>query len=142
MRRKGMIIIVDDDADDIFIFKEIVQDLGIPNEVVSFTNAEECYSFLCTNAREVLIIFSDINMPGLNGIDFKRKINANPLIAKKRIPFIFNTTAASREAVREAFVTLNADGFFIKSPVYPEFSRLVTDILNYWSATRYLDWTD
>ncbi|MFP5439063.1 MAG: response regulator [Bacteroidia bacterium] len=139
MMRKGTIIMVDDDADDLYIFKDIVEELGIRNPVECFEDAASCFNYLQNSKQEILIIFSDINMPGIDGMEFKRRINSNPEIAGQHIPFIFYSTAASKENVREAFEALRVNGFFVKNPMYTEVKNLMAHIINYWSQTRYLD---
>jgi CheY-like chemotaxis protein len=135
MGRKGMIVIVDDDVDDIYLFNQAIQDLGIANDVRSFQYAEECYEFLCEQKEEILVIFSDIEMPRMNGLEFKRKINSNTILKEKKIPFIFHSTLASHDIIREAF-DIQADGFFVKNPVYSELKKLVATIVNYWTITN------
>lgn len=73
----------------------------------SFTHPLECADFLKTN--EVSLIFSDIDMPGMNGLEFFRSLSITPLC-------IFIT--AHPEYAPDAF-DVNAVDYVLK-PVKPE----------------------
>jgi two-component system chemotaxis response regulator CheY len=58
----------------------------------------------------VEIIFSDINMPNVNGMDFLRKLRESP---HKDLPVIMVSTEGGEKTVREA-ISLGAKGFIRK----------------------------
>src|SRR5690606_33332163 len=112
MSKSGPIVIIEDDADDKEIFESIVRDLNLRNEIVWFTETKSAFSFLKATDKKVFLIFCDINLPGKNGIEFKREIDADPKLRKKSIPFVFLSTQASQRDINEAFITITVQGFF------------------------------
>jgi two-component system chemotaxis response regulator CheY len=60
--------------------------------------------------QAVEIIFSEINMPNVNGLDFLRKLKESP---HKHLPVIVVTTEGGEKTVLEA-ISLGAKGFIRK----------------------------
>ena len=84
---QASIIIVEDDIDDQEILKDVFKDLGAKYDLIFFNNAPEAFNYLMSVNRKPFLIISDINMPGMNGIDLKRKIDTTDYLRKKAIPF-------------------------------------------------------
>lgn len=77
----------------------------------TFRSAGEAARWLATHQTD--LIFADINMPGMNGIDFVRSLKTKPLI-------VF-TTAYSQYAL-EGF-RVDATDYLLKPIGYPDFLR-------------------
>jgi len=134
MAKNGNILIVEDDEDDKEILEEIILSLGITNKIVWKLNGAEALSYLCSSNEKMLIIFCDINMPIMNGLELKRLIDADEVLRKKSIPFIFYTTSASKNAIEEAYTTLSIQGFFTKENDYHKTKAMVNVVLEYWKC--------
>ena len=132
MSKNGNILIVEDDIDDKELLEDLIVDLGITNTIIWKPNGAEAFSFLCTTTEPMFIIFSDINMPIMNGLELKRKIDADKELRRKSIPFVFYSTAASKQAVTEAYTELTIQGFFIKGSDYNKTKAVVNNIIQYW----------
>ena len=132
MSKNGNILIVEDDIDDKELLEDLIVDLGITNTIIWKPNGAEAFSFLCTTTEPMFIIFSDINMPIMNGLELKRKIDADKELRRKSIPFVFYSTAASKQAVTEAYTELTIQGFFIKGSDYNKTKNVVNNIIQYW----------
>lgn len=135
--KSGPIILIEDDADDEDIFEEVLADLQIPNRLIWFTNADEAFIYLKKTPEQPFIIFSDVNIPGKSGIEFKRMIDSDPVLRKKSIPFVFYSTVADQPTVNEAYVHLTVQGFFKKSNSYGETRNTIGMILEYWKTCRH-----
>ncbi|QSB28784.1 response regulator [Flavobacterium sp. CLA17] len=132
MIKNGTILIVEDDEDDKEILEDVIVSLGNTNKIVWKLNGAEALSFLCSSDEKMLIIFCDINMPIMNGLELKRLIDADPVLRKKSIPFIFYSTAASQQAIEEAYTTLSIQGFFKKENDYQKTKSIVNVVMEYW----------
>jgi len=130
------IVIVDDDDDDHYFFRKISQKLQIPNELLFFTNAHDALEYLELPESNPHLLLCDINMPLMNGLEMRRYINNNEVLKEKSIPFIFFSTAASQNQVREAY-QLNAQGFFLKGQSLEEIETTLMAIFEYWSICQY-----
>ncbi len=59
------------------------------------------------------LIISDVNMPRLNGIELRAKVQQNELINIKCIPYILLSTTASKSFVDNAYL-IGIQGYFKK----------------------------
>ncbi|WP_299222236.1 LytTR family DNA-binding domain-containing protein [uncultured Aquimarina sp.] len=106
-------IIIDDEPLALNIIKSYCEDLGTLEVIGTFTNALEALDII--NNTNVDLVFSDIEMPQINGIDFMKALDRKPL-------FIF-TTAYSQYAI-EGF-ELNAIDYLVKPIPFPRFIKAV-----------------
>lgn len=137
MATAGPIIIVEDDADDKDIFEDVLKEIGIANTVVWFTRSDAAISYLQTTTEQPFIIFSDVNLPMENGIDFKRRIDSDHELRKKSIPFVFYSTSIDQNAVNEAYTQMTVQGYFQKGNSFDEMKRNIKIICDYWLVCRH-----
>jgi len=137
MPASGLIVVIEDDSDDQEIFEMIVTELDINNKIKWFSEAQSAFQFLKETNENIFIIFSDINLPGHNGIEFKRAIDADPDLRKKSIPFVFLSTQASQKDVNEAYTQMTVQGFFTKGSNYNEMKAVLKYIFAYWKFSRH-----
>lgn len=71
MNRLVPIIIIEDDVDDREIFQDVFNALPYKHEVIFFEDGYSALAYLTETDIEPFIIFSDINMPKLNGIELR-----------------------------------------------------------------------
>lgn len=131
MNKNGAIIIVEDDKDDQEIFSDVFKELNYKNEIIFFDDGQEALAYLIENTAEPFIVFSDINMPKLNGIELRKQIHENEDIRLRTIPYLFFTTSAAQEDVVDAY-SKSIQGFFVKPSDFQELKRLVKTIIEYW----------
>jgi CheY-like chemotaxis protein len=135
MPKSGPIIIVEDDVDDQELFKEIFEEIGIQNIIRFFASSIHALEYLFTTIEKPLLIISDINLPGMTGLEMRRKINDDHKLKKKGIPFIFLSTSNSTSHIAEAY-EVSAQGFFIKPPSMTELKEMLLTIFTYWKICR------
>ena len=132
----GPIIFVEDDLDDQELLKEAILQLKIQNSYKFFNNGLEALGYLETTTEQPFIIFSDINMPLLNGMELRHTIYNNEYLREKSIPFVFLTTASNKLLVKEAF-DLSVQGFFRKPETFSELHSTIKQILEYWGKSKH-----
>jgi CheY-like chemotaxis protein len=137
MATAGPIIIVEDDADDEAIFNEILEELEISNSIIWFGNSDDALNYLKTTTDQPFIIFADVNLPGQDGVEFKRHIDSNEQLRKKSIPFVFYSTSVDQRAVNEAYTKMTVQGFFKKGDSYEEIRRQLETIFDYWLICKH-----
>lgn len=131
MNKNGAIIIVEDDMDDQEIFSDVFKELNYKNEIIFFNDGEEALTYLIENTAEPFIVFSDINMPKLNGIELRKQIHENEDIRLRTIPYLFFTTTAAQEHIVDAY-SKSIQGFFVKPSHFQDLKRLMKTIIEYW----------
>ncbi|WP_294317747.1 LytTR family DNA-binding domain-containing protein [uncultured Chryseobacterium sp.] len=112
-------IIIDDEPLAVRLLENHIAKIAELNLVATATNALEAYRILQT--REVDLLFLDIQMPDLNGIEFLRSLN-------KRPPVIFTT--AYREFAIDGF-ELEAVDYLLKPITFERFFKSVDRILRH-----------
>ena len=116
MAKSGPIILVDDDAEDEEIFREILRELGVQNRLIHFNVCSDAFEYLKRTSDSPFLIISDVNLPGQNGVEFKRQLDEDPYLRAKSIPFVFLSTSTDEKAVNTAYKEMTVQGlirFFI-----------------------------
>ncbi|MEM7086859.1 MAG: LytTR family DNA-binding domain-containing protein [Bacteroidota bacterium] len=106
-------IIIDDEPLAINVLISYCEDMGGIEVVGTYSNAVDAFTALQSN--QVDLVFIDIEMPQINGIDFIRSLDKRPL-------FIF-TTAYPQYAL-EGF-DLNAVDYLVKPIPFPRFIKAI-----------------
>lgn len=132
MSIRGPIISIEDDADDQFLIKSVVEELDIPNELLFFNNGVEALLYLETTREQPFLIVCDINMPVMNGLELRERIERNEYLRQKSIPFVFLSTADNPLVIQTAYQT-TIQGFFKKENSFDEFKARLKVMYDYWS---------
>jgi CheY-like chemotaxis protein len=133
----GPIVYVEDDQDDVAVFEQALAELGIPNELKSFSSSNDALNYLLTTTDLVYLIFSDINLPGKNGMELKLTIDLTPELRRKSIPFIFFTTTANNSDIELAYLKMTLQGYFTKPTDFKQMLTLMQTIFDYWSSCKH-----
>ena len=131
MNKTGAIIIIEDDSDDQEMFSEVFKELNYKNEIVFFNDGQEALTYMTAKTTEPFIVFSDINMPKLNGMELRKQIHENEDIRVKTIPYLFFSTSAAQEAIVDAY-SKSIQGFFIKPSSFEDLKSVMKIIVEYW----------
>ncbi|MCE6987829.1 response regulator [Dyadobacter sp. CY323] len=133
MSLKGPIISIEDDADDQFLIRSVVEELNIPNKLLFFGNGLEALLFLETTKEQPFVILCDINMPVMNGLELRERIEKNDYLKRKSIPFVFLTTADNPLIIDTAYSS-TIQGFFKKENSFTELKNRFRVIYEYWQC--------
>jgi CheY-like chemotaxis protein len=128
---KGKIILVDDDVYEKGLLQSALKRRGWDCKVEYFDNAHHALEHLRENADEIFLIISDMNMPAMNGLDFKKAIDNDIKLREKSIPFIFATSNQVKEQITQAFA-YRVQGFFYKPNTTEEQADTLDIIIKYW----------
>lgn len=112
------IVLVEDDPDDIELFKEALKETEIPHEVQVIMQGDMVLDYLKKVKEKPDIIVLDLNVPKTPGKEILGLLKSSPDL--KEIPVVILTTSSSKadmefcmEAGAEKFITkpVNTDGF-------------------------------
>ena len=131
MALNAPIICIEDDPDDQFIIELAAKELNIPRQLRFFSDAESAIHYLETTDEQPFLILCDMNLPGINGLELRQRLNDNEYLRKKSVPFVFLTTGASREVVNKAYAE-TVQGFFQKTNDYDKLKRQLGVLIAYW----------
>jgi CheY-like chemotaxis protein len=136
------ILLVDDDPDCRMLVRDAIADSSVCNKVFEVSNAEEGLAFLkreanYADAPRPGLIYLDIEMPGINGIELLKKIKADPEL--RHITVVMMTGVSDEEQLRAA-AAAGANSYTIKPANAEQFLRTVIASANYWlSIHQYPD---
>src|SRR4051812_8208939 len=110
------ILLVEDDTEDQYLFTEALDCLQLNTFCKAVNNGQEAIEHLST-LKEYEVIFLDLNMPLMNGVDCLKAIKENEGL--KNIPVIVFTTSANPLEL-ENCRNLGATTIFHKPNHFPE----------------------
>lgn len=135
MNRSGPIIIIEDSVDDQEMLRVAFNKINCTNEVIFFIESEKAYEWIKNSEVQAFLIISDINIPGLSGIELRDRLHADPVIKMKCIPFIFLTTSRASNPLMAAYSN-SAQGFFFKPMEISSLANMLTAIIEYWKLSE------
>ncbi len=129
--KNSPIVIVEDDAEDCDMLVNVFREIGVKNELRCFLHPLKAIEYLKTTTEVPFLIISDINMPFMNGLAFKKVIDLDTAISSKRIPFVFLSTAKENNLIEESF-HLSVQGYFQKPNDINSLKEIAKAIIVYW----------
>jgi len=125
MKTEQFIYYLDDDTDDLYIFKEIAESLG--HKVSIFINGNEMLRALNKKDQLPDIIFLDIRMPVFNGEEILHIIKKTD--ASKHIPVVMISGHNPKSLVRH-YLEAGANYLMKKPSAVTEFKPALKQILD------------
>ncbi|MES2696045.1 MAG: response regulator [Verrucomicrobiota bacterium] len=128
MSPSAPILIVDDDADDIFILKRLLLKAGIKNKTVAFEDPRIAVAHLeAVVARGdpnllPCLTFTDLHMPQMNGVEFTRWIRQQPPLDRLCVVMV-SSSEDPRDAARA--VEAGVSRFALKYPAASALRQIV-----------------
>ena len=105
MQEVRSIVLVDDDQDDHELFRSACERIDASLNVLGFQNGEQALKGLSVMRSHPDVIFLDLNMPRLNGVELLQKLKYSSTL--KNIPVIIYSTSFDNN-VREKCSSLGA----------------------------------
>ena len=122
MGRPFIICIIDDDDVHKFSFKRALNEVKLPQKVLTFSDGEEAINFMIDNVANASslpdIIFLDINMPIMDGFEFMEEyIKLKPTVGKKITVYMISSSVDPTDINRAKSISDISD--YIIKPVEP-----------------------
>ena len=123
------VMIVDDDENDVVLLARRLQQAGVNNTVLQFSNGGDAFLFLkhfCPpeNSTDPLptAMFLDVNMDGLSGFDVLAWARQQPALSRLKI---FMLSGANERWDAAIAAKLGADEYLLKFPEPAVLAKLV-----------------
>lgn len=113
---------IDDDQDDLEIFSTTVDEFKPKINCVSLTCAATALKKLVAHELSPEVIFVDLNMPGMDGLEFLTHVKKLPDF---NIPVVVLSTSSQRETMDSA-KKLGANDYLTKPTSIQQFVKLLT----------------
>jgi CheY-like chemotaxis protein len=126
LKTQDMVVLsVDDDIDDLDLFREALKDVDKSIVCVSARSAQEALNILRDEDLRPDHIFLDINMPVMNGRECLEKIKENPKL--ENIPVVMYSTTSNSQEIK-ACKKLGAE-FLTKPNRYTDLVKSLSHIV-------------
>ena len=136
MSKMGPILILEDDKEDQELLQDVFKELEVLNRLIFFTNGQSVIEYLASTPDQPFIILSDINLPVMNGLQLRERIDQDDYLRRKSIPFVFFTTSNDQRAIDLAY-ELTVQGYFTKGNTFGELKESIRMILHYWTICKH-----
>ncbi len=123
------ILIVDDNPDEIEITGRALSMILSGVKVKTASNGEEALELLKGMEDLPVVIFLDLKMPGMSGIDMLRRVRSDDRLKKVRVIVVTNSAL---EADRKESYAAGADWFLQKAFDLGQFSKELKPLLERW----------
>jgi two-component system response regulator len=128
------ILLVDDDPDCRLLIREAISQCKIANRIYETSNGQEALDFIFqrgqyADAPRPGLVYLDIEMPGLSGLEILRRIKSSP--DHRQIPVVM-MTGVSDEHQMELAARNGANSYTIKPANAEQFLKTVLASTNYW----------
>jgi CheY-like chemotaxis protein len=120
------IIFTDDDEEDFQLFEEALRDINAGNIVEYVRSGKDLIAFLQSHPSPDLI-FMDINMPGMNGIECLKELKLNPKY--RSLPLIMYTTSNAKNDIDDSFA-FGAYMYIHKPSNFESIKKILSEILS------------
>ena len=122
-----IVLLVDDDLDDRLFFQESFEEIKIDTTVHLLKDGKELIDHLEDPSHKLPdIIFLDLNMPILSGMECLVKIRKNPLW--KDIAVAIYSTSSSETDVENSFI--NGANIYIKKPNnFDQLRKILSEVI-------------
>jgi two-component system response regulator len=127
------ILLVDDDPDCRMLVRDAIAECKVSNQVFEVSDGIQAIEFLNRAVGECAprpgLIFLDIEMPGMDGLETLRQIKANEHM--RDIPVVMMTGVCG-EAEMQMAAKHGANSYTLKPANAEQFLRTVLAATNYW----------
>ena len=130
-----VVLLVEDDAGDQKLVKKALANREIVNKLYVVRNGEDALEYLQRSKNSDVksprpnLILLDLNMPGMGGREFLRRIKADDDLCS--IPVVVLTVSDAEIDIQESY-KLKAAGYIQKSTSPERFQEVVCKLAKYW----------
>lgn len=120
------LLLIEDDEDDQLFFREAIEELLLPVQLLIARNGIQAIQLLSAVAQLPDLIIMDINMPAMNGMDCLKRLKTDARL--ESIPVVVFTTSQN-PADAEKAMALGATHFSVKPPTFTLLKKSISGFL-------------
>ena len=129
MKTKHQLLLIDDDQDDRYLLRSVINEIDENIDILEFDRADVAATELNAKFSErkplPSLVLLDLNMPVFDGFYFLDTIKNLP------VPVIVYTTSAAEADIERSY-SLGAKAYMVKPLSYPELKSMFEATFNYW----------
>ena len=134
MKTTKPVLLIEDDKIDVMLTRKVFEENEINNNLLVAENGEVAIDIL-ENVEDELpgIIFLDLNMPRMNGIEFLSVIKKHNKF--RNIPVIILTTSKNEQDIEKCF-GLGVAGYITKPTIFEDYLEAIKIVNQYWKLSE------
>jgi CheY-like chemotaxis protein len=124
-------MLIDDDPDDLFIVRRLLAKAGVQNKIAAFEDPRTALDHLQREGENPdplfvpCVVITDLNMPGLSGIDVVTWIRAHPVLRDMKVVMMTDSANPDDETRAKA---AGVSRFVRKYPTSQGLKLLIGDL--------------
>jgi two-component system response regulator len=131
------ILIVEDNPYDAELAVRTLKTQHLANKIFIAEDGEEALDFIFRLGKYsgyglsslLKVIFLDLNLPKVKGLDVLKEIKSNP--ATKKVPVVILTSSREESDVKSAY-ELGANSYIVKPVAFDAYVDVITKTVMYW----------
>lgn len=131
------VLIVEDNPNDAELTLRALKKNNLANDIYVAEDGQEALDFIfCrgefasrNSARPLKVVFLDLKLPKISGLDVLREIKSNPLT--KKIPVVIVSSSKEDPDIKTAY-ELGANGYVVKPVEFPDFMKSLENTGLFW----------
>lgn len=127
------ILLIEDDIIEVMKLKRTVSNLSLTHSIIEAKNGEDALQYLRSDQKLPDIIFLDLNMPRMNGVEFLAILKKDDTL--QYLPTIILTTSENRADLLKCYQAGIA-GYVIKPLKYEDYEYKLNVVLEYWNVNQ------
>lgn len=136
MNRTLSILFIEDDHIEKMKLHKTIAKLGLNHRITEADNGEEALKILHGENRLPDILFLDLNMPKIDGLEFLRILKADDKL--KYLPTIVITTSSNYRDLMQCY-EIGIAGYVTKPLKYEDYVKKMKSVLEYWSLNELIN---
>jgi CheY-like chemotaxis protein len=127
------ILFIEDDTIETMKLHRTVSKLPTEHNITEAKNGDEALNFLKSDADLPDVIFLDLNMPKMSGIEFLKILKADDVM--RYLPTIILTTSENRADLLECY-KIGVAGYILKPLKYEDYESKIRKVFDYWEVNE------
>lgn len=130
------LVLIEDSQNDIELFLNVVEWIDMGDQVRVFPDGREALEYLLGTGRYIsqapefpVVIFLDLKMPLLDGIEILKTLRNNP--RTKTHPIVVFSSSNQDIDVMKSY-ELGANSYVVKPVQFEKFAETIRELINYW----------
>lgn len=126
-------LLIEDDEIERLKFDRVMKKNNFDHFLLEAKNGEEALEILEDNKKLPDLIFLDLNMPKMNGLEFLKILKSNQEL--KHIPIVILSTSSYFQDLKECY-KIGIAGYIIKPLKYEDYINKIICLIKYWEVNE------
>ncbi|WP_378186565.1 response regulator [Aquimarina sp. W85] len=128
------VLLIEDDEIERMKLSRVIDKNNFEHKLIEAKNGEEALKILYDTTSLPNIIFLDLNMPKMNGLEFLKILKSDNRL--KYLPVVILSTSNNHKDLKECY-EVGIAGYITKPLKYEDYTAKIIALLNYWSINEF-----